>query len=197
MWIVDVEIMKIVLIPGMGCHPVKSSNWYSWFASEIKKRPSVECILTDFPDPYNCRESKWVPFLTEEIGLDEETIIVGHSTGAACAMRILENPQIPKLLGTVLVAAAHTDLGDESERLSEYFNRPWDWESMKSGAKKIVCFHGEDDHLIPVHEARFIADKMKGNTFEYIEMQGKSHFFYPWNDLLDVVDTMIVGDNKE
>ena len=185
--------MKIVLIPGMGCSPVARSNWYSWFAQEMSKRPSVECVLRDFPDPRYCRESIWVPFLKDEIGLDENTIVVGHSSGAACAMRLLENDEIGTLRGAVLVAAAHTDLGDESERFSEYFNRPWDWEKMKNGANKIHCFHGFDDPLIPVREARYIADKMKGDNFAYDEMMGKSHFFQPWNEILEVVDAMIEG----
>ena len=186
--------MKIVLIPGMGCSPVSQSNWYSWFANEMNKRPSVKCVLCDFPDPNKCRESIWAPFIKDEIGLDEDTIVVGHSSGAACAIRLLESPDVPKLRGVILVAAAYTDLGEESERRSEYFSRPWNWEEMKLGAEKIVCFHGVDDHLIPVEEARHIAGKLKCDSFEYVEMAGKSHFFYPWDELLDTADDMILNN---
>lgn len=191
---------RIVLIPGMGCTPVASSNWYSWFANEMRKRHDdrdggVETVLRDFPDPYHCRESVWVPFLRDEIGLDENTVIVGHSSGAACTMRILERDDVPRLRGAVLVAAAHTDLGDENERFSGYFGRPWNWERMRRGARRIHCFHGVDDHLIPVKEARFIADRLKGDNFEYTEMSGVSHFFRPWDEILTVVDEMILSDN--
>jgi predicted alpha/beta hydrolase family esterase len=182
--------MKIVLIPGMGCSPVATSNWYSWFASEMRKKPGLEVVMKDFPDPNRCRESIWIPFIKNEIGLDEQTIIVGHSSGAACAMRLLENDDV-KLRGAILVAAAHTDLGDEGERLSEYFNRPWNWDKMKLGADFIHCFHGNDDHLIPVKEARYIAEKMRGKNFQYTEMSGVSHFFHPWEEILAVVDKMI------
>ena len=184
--------MRIVIIPGMGCSPVATSNWYSWFANEMAKKPDVTCILRDFPDPNRCRESIWLPFLQNEIGLDENTIIVGHSSGAACAMRLLENESVGKLRGAILVASAYTDLGDEDERLSGYFNRPWDWEKMKKGADKVHCFHGFDDHLIPVREARHIAEKMKGDNFQYTEMSGVSHFFEPWKEILDVVDDMLL-----
>jgi len=170
----------------MGCSPVASSNWYAWFASEIEKRSYVdECILRDFPDPNGCKESVWVPFLKNEIGLDDRTVVVGHSSGAACAMRLLETQ---KLLGAVLVAAAYTDLGDPYEAKSEYFSRPWNWERMKEGAREIVVFHGSDDHLIPVREARFIASKLECDHFEYIEMDEQSHFFGPWQEILDVMD---------
>ena len=84
--------MKVVIIPGMGCTPVASSNWYTWFKKEIDSRDRFqECVLQDFPDPYACRESRWVPFVVEEIGIDKDTILVGHSSGASCVMRILES----------------------------------------------------------------------------------------------------------
>lgn len=187
--------MRIVIIPGMGCTPVQSSNWYSWLAQEVKSRHQMtvkECVLRDFPDPYQCKESVWIPFLRDEIGLDEDTILVGHSSGAACAMRLLEqHDKISFLKAVVLVAAAYTDLGEESERRSEYFNRPWNWEKMKQGVSQITCFHSKDDPLIDVSEARHISQKMESENFEYIEMDGKSHFFQPWTEILDVLDHII------
>ena len=188
--------MRIVLIPGMGCYPTADCNWYSWFAATISKHPSVrECILRDFPDPYHCKESIWVHFVLNDIGLDENTILVGHSSGAACVMRLLESHQLQTtpILGAILVAAAYTDMGLKAEIRSQYFNRPWDWDKMKQGAKNIVLFHGDDDELIPVAEARYIADKMQGSNFEYHEMEGMSHFFEPWDEILTVVDKMLLS----
>ena len=37
-------------------------------------------------------------------------------------MRLLEQDRVR---GIILVAACHTDLGDEHEKASEYYNRPW------------------------------------------------------------------------
>jgi uncharacterized protein len=179
--------MRVVIVPGMGCTPVYSCNWYSWLQNELHKR-GITCILKDFPDPYQCRESIWIPYLSNDIGLDENTVVVGHSSGAACAMRLLEKQQENPLRAVILVAAAYTDLGDEQERRSEYFSRDWNWEGMKRGAKTIVCFHGVDDPLIPVAEARYIAEKLWGENFEYHEIDGASHFFEPWSKLIDLFD---------
>ena len=199
--------MKVILIPGMGCAPVARSNWYAWFAREINQRyqsddtMAVHCDLQDFPDPYQCRESIWMPHVQKLIGDEDDdndsnndpspTIIVGHSSGAACAMRLLEQRKRP-LAACILVAAAHTDLDDEDERLSGYFNRPWDWQRMAQGASKIVLFHGTDDHLIPVREARHIAEQLSvfAKHFEFREMNGKSHFFEPWPEILEVMDAI-------
>lgn len=49
---------------------------------------------------------------------------MGHSSGAVAALRILETT---KVLGVALVAAYHTDLGDETEKESGYFDAPWQW----------------------------------------------------------------------
>ena len=178
--------MRVVIIPGMGCSPVKHCNWYSWLNTELAQR-NIECVLRDFPDPDQCRESIWVPFVMNDIGLDQDTVVVGHSSGAACAMRLLEQQQVP-LRAAILVAAAYTDMGDAHERRSEYFSRDWNWDAMTKGAGTIVCFHGTDDHLIPVAEARHIAEKLKGDNFQYYEMDGMSHFFQPWAELLQLFD---------
>jgi uncharacterized protein len=182
--------MKVVILPGMGCTPVATSNWYSWLHHELQKQ-SIECILRDFPDPYECKESIWMPFVLHDIGIDASTIVVGHSTGAACAMRLMEQQQVH---GVILVAAAYTDMGLPEEIHSEYFNRPWQWDRMKDHTQSIVLFHGTDDHLIPVQEARYIAAQLKGHHFQYIEMPNRSHFFEPWPEILDVLQQMITAN---
>ena len=51
----------------------------------------VEIILPKMmPDPYVARCSIWLPFIQNELKADENTVIVGHSSGAIAAMRLLE-----------------------------------------------------------------------------------------------------------
>ena len=190
--------MKIILIPGMGCAPIESSNWYSWFRDQMRLRShNLECDLYRYPDPYQCRESLWVPFVRSKIDDPAQTILVGHSSGAACAMRLLEQygtEGLTPIKACILVAAAYTDLDDEDERASEYFNRPWDWESMQLGCTTpIILFHGTDDPLIPVSEARYIAAQLTTDYCDYRERKGRSHFFRPWDELLEVIDAHLVN----
>ena len=149
------------------------------------------------PDPYVARASEWIPFIHNSLKVDEETVVVGHSSGACCAMRLLEKTRVG---GVILVSAAHTDLGDENERASGYFGREWLWADMRANAKYFFHqFHSSDDHLIPVSEARFIAAALRAagegeeegqlSVYTYEELQGHSHFFEPFAELLRVVDT--------
>ena len=126
---------------------------------------------------------------------DTQTVVIGHSTGALLAMKLLESV---KLFGVILVACAHTDLGDPGERASGYFDTAWDWEAMKSNATRIQQFHSADDHLIPVEEARFVAAQLNGANHDYRELDGYSHFFGPFQPLLDCIDkfTEVAQSNR-
>ena len=48
----------------------------------------------NMPDPVGARESIWLPFMRDELGCGEDTVIVGHSSGAAAAMRFAESQRV-------------------------------------------------------------------------------------------------------
>uniref|UniRef100_A0A673KRM1 Retinoblastoma binding protein 9 n=1 Tax=Sinocyclocheilus rhinocerous TaxID=307959 RepID=A0A673KRM1_9TELE len=75
--------------------------------------PDVSCTLKNMPDPVTARESIWLPFMEKELKCDEETAIIGHSSGAAAAM-------------------------------SSAFDRPWEWEKIKTNVKYIIQFGSTD-----------------------------------------------------
>jgi predicted alpha/beta hydrolase family esterase len=143
-----------------------------------------EVLCEDMPDPVAAKEKIWIPFILNKLKADSNTIIIGHSSGAEAAMRLLENS---KLKGMVLVSACHTDLGVESERLAGYYNRTWEWEKIKSNADWILQYHSSDDPYIPINEADHVATNLSS---EYFKFNDKSHFFSP----KDIERANIVGD---
>lgn len=52
------------------------------------------CLASNMPDPVGARESVWLPFMRGELACGEDTVIVGHSSGAAAAMRYAETQQV-------------------------------------------------------------------------------------------------------
>lgn len=185
--------MRFVVIPGNGGCGVDTmnANWYGWFASQVEALGHTP-VVPNYPDPHVCRASIWLPFLRDDVKIGEDCVLVGHSTGALAAMRILEGG--PKVHGVVLVSCAHTDLGDEGERASEFFNQPWEFGRMRANADWIVQFHSPDDHLIPVEEGRFVAkgiEEGKGGDFVYRELEGKGHFFRPWNEIISEIEERV------
>src|SRR5690348_16998423 len=59
---------------------------YPWLAYQLEDH-GIPTILTNFPDPVNARESIWKSFVCDVLQADEHTILIGHSSGAACTMR--------------------------------------------------------------------------------------------------------------
>ena len=170
------EIVKprCIIVPGCGCSPVYSANWYKWMKEElVESNVFSEVLLEDMPDPVHAKEKIWVPFILNKLKADANTVMIGHSSGAVAAMRLLEKNT---LKGCVLVSACHTDLGSESERLAGYYNRAWDWESIKSNTEWILQYHSTDDPFIPMAEADHVASNLSS---DYKRFEDKSHFFAP------------------
>ena len=117
------ELQRVVIVPGVGCIPVRECNWYAWLEETLTQDLSgrFSVILEDMPDPFASRESYWVQFIRQTLKVDEKTILVGHSSGCAAILRLLEKD---KVRGVILVAAGRTDLDDEEDKDSEYYNRP-------------------------------------------------------------------------
>lgn len=159
--------LKVIFIPGNGGSK-PTDNWFPWLQDRLNHL-NIEVVNVQFPDPILARREYWIPFL-EELGADENTILIGHSSGAVAAMRYAETHQI---LGSVLVAGCYTDLGYETEKESHYYDDPWQWDAIKNNQKWIVQFASQDDPFIPINEARFIHEHLNS---EYYEFQDQGHF---------------------
>jgi len=158
---------KVILIHGNGGSTI-NDNWFPYVKKELEKL-ELDVIAKTFPDNKLAREEYWLPYI-KGLGADENTIIIGHSSGSVAAMRFAEQN---KILGSVLVGASYTDLGDEDEKISGYYNQPWDWEKIKSNQSWILQFASTDDPYIPIEEARFIHSKLNS---DYKEFNDQGHF---------------------
>ncbi len=161
-------MVKVILIHGNG-GGTASDIWLPYVKEQLEQF-GVTVIAQTFPDNDLARSSYWIPFLKNDLKADSETIVVGHSSGALCAMRFAE--KYP-LLGSVLVGAYYTDLGIAKEQLSGYFNAPWQWQSIQNNQKWIVQFASTDDPWIPIDEARHVHDQLNS---EYYEFTDRGHF---------------------
>ena len=158
---------RVILIHGNGGGNAYDC-WLPRVAHDLRDL-GFEVSNESFPDPVKARAKYWLPYI-ESLTTNEDTIIVGHSSGAVAAMRYAETH---KILGSVLVGACYTDLGEASERVSGYYNAPWDWEAIKANQRWILQFASPDDPYIPISEARFI-QKQLGT--KYFELAKRGHF---------------------
>ncbi|OGI78162.1 hypothetical protein A3C57_00635 [Candidatus Nomurabacteria bacterium RIFCSPHIGHO2_02_FULL_33_12] len=171
--------IKIIFIPGNG-----GGDTNEGFFPYVKDnfRDKYEIISPGvYPDSLLARAKYWLPYL-EKLGADENTILIGHSSGAIAAMRYAENH---KILGSVLVAGYHTDLGMIEEKLSGYFKKDWNWENIKNNQKFIIQFNSTNDSFIPIEEARFVYEKLGSDYHEL----NQGHF-YPQTEFPELVEAL-------
>ncbi len=161
------KLIRAILIHGNG-NSKPTDNWLPYLKKELENL-GVEVNAPQFPDTELARSSYWLPFL-DELKADENTILVGHSSGAIAAMRYAETHRI---LGSALIGTYYTDLGIEAEKLSGYFDLPWNWKNIKKNQKWIIQFAGVNDPWIPIKEAHVVRDCL---DTDYHESPDQGHF---------------------
>jgi len=161
---------KAVIIPGNGAGDVHHANWYGWLFKKLNNIENFSCLLKNMPEPVKATEAVWLPFMKDKLNVDENTIIIGHSSGACAALRFAESH---KVHGIILVSAYTSDLGDSLEKASGYFNRPWQWEKIKSNVCWITQFGSTDDPFLPWTEQEEVATNLSVDLKQFSD---KGHF---------------------
>lgn len=170
---------RIIFIHGNG-----TTHWSyafsKWLKNELESL-GYETFFETFPDSVIARAEYWLPFLKDHIKAEENDVIVGWSSGAVATMRYAEEN---KIKGSVLISPSYTDLGDQMEKQSGYFDVPWDWEKIKSNQENIALFYGDDDPFIPQEQFEFIASKLNPEVYKIHE--GKH--FIEYSEFPQVLD---------
>jgi len=164
---------NVVMIHGNGGLTAEDL-WLPEVKTELETL-GFEVIAQTMPDNIMARSHKWLPFMQDVLHADENSIIVGHSSGAVAAMRYSETHRI---FGSVLVGASYTDLGIRTETMSGYFDEPWDWDAIKANQNWVVQFASPGDPYIPIDEPRHICDQLETDYHELAPHRG--HFTDIW-----------------
>lgn len=176
--------IRAILIPGNG-GATPQDNWLPYLESELPKL-GIIVINQQFPDAVLARQAFWLPFI-KKLGADDNTILIGHSSGAVAALRFAEKN---KILGSILIGACSTDLGDENEKKSGYFDKPWDWKAIKQNQQWVIQFASTDDPFIPIEEPRAIHEKLDSEYHEYTDRQHFGHGIHPKLEFPELVDAL-------
>jgi len=134
------------------------------------------------------RSKYWLPFLKDYLKVDENTLIIGHSSGATAAMRYAQNN---KIWGSILVSPCYTDMELEEEKITGWYDEPWNWNLIKNNQNKIGLVYSKDDYIIPCREFDFVKNKLKPN--EILEFENKGHFLRQdtFPELLELIKKML------
>ena len=172
-----------------------NANWFMWLKGVLIGM-GYRVWLPQLPDAEAPDAKKYTEFLlsNKSFVYDEETVVVGHSSGAVEVLHLLQNlPEGTKIKAAVLVAAFKDDLGWES--LRGMFEEKLDFDAIKKHCGRFVFLHSDDDPYCPVAHAEYLASKT-GGELALFEGQGHfnteaSHSYRQFPALLDIVKEIL------
>ena len=150
--------MNFIIIHGVYANP--ESNWFPWIKKELESR-GFEVIIPKFPTPLNQTPESWSRAISKYGDkISNETVLIGHSLGAAFILDYLENTN-KKIKAVFLVAGFFKPVGSPyDESIRSFVDREFNWEKIKSSCKSFFVFASDNDQYIPLELSKELAKKL-------------------------------------
>ena len=145
-----------------GVYASPNANWFPWLKSELDSE-GFEVIAPVFSTPLNQSLESWLRTMEKyESKINGETVLIGHSLGAAFILSFLEKTR-SKIKAAYLVAGFHKPLDTPYDKLNKSFiDKKFDWSRIKNNCGKFYLFASDNDQYIPLEVSRELAGNVNG-----------------------------------
>ncbi len=163
---------NIFIIHGAYGNP--KENWFPWLKSELEEL-GCRVFVPKFPTPKNQSLENWLKvFEKYKQGLNENSIVVGHSLGPAFLLNIIE--ALDKPIKAAFFVSGFLDLlgnSDFDNINKSFIETSFDWQKIKQNCPKFFVFHSDNDPYVPVEQAEKLA---KNLGVDVILVKNAGHF---------------------
>lgn len=167
---------RVLILHGAGNN--SQGNWFPWLKEQLEMK-GYKVWVPDLPDSDTPVLKDWLDiiFSNKEWEFNEESIIVGHSSGATLILRILENlPEGIRIKKAILVAG-FIDKGKYPQFFQYKENllkTSFNWDKIKTSCANFVFIASDND---PYDCGRRNAEVMQNNLGgELVIMRDEGHF---------------------
>jgi len=162
-------IRRAILLHGTGAQP--DFFWFPWLKRELEQA-GLSVQAPQLPNADEPRLDTWTPFILGQCGLDENTVVVGHSAGAAVILSLLQSLEKP-VARAVLVAGFSYPIPHMPADHPMLLPNP-DWARMKGNCADIAFIHSDDDPWGCTHKQGEVLREKLGGTL--VVKTGHGHF---------------------
>jgi uncharacterized protein len=175
MFSVALMARRAIIFHGTGARP--EYIWYRWLADRLEGR-GYEVDLPHHPGINVEPIETFLPAVLAAHDFDEETVLIGHSGGAALLLALLERLEVT-VPQAVLVAGYSTQPGPEPEPVL----RPsYDWAAIRRHARDLWFVNSVDDPFgCDARQGRVLLDRLGGT----LVIRPEGHFTDETFELLD------------
>lgn len=147
-------------------------NWFQWLKTELEAK-GLQVWLPELPHAEQPSLTSWVEFVHTNcpFPINEETLIVGHSSGAILSLILAQQNKQP--IGAVVAVSVFHDNSLNWEPNSKLFDVTFDWNAIQNNTKKLLFIHSDSDPYVPLDQAKYVADHCSA---EMIVIPGQGHF---------------------
>jgi predicted alpha/beta hydrolase family esterase len=147
-----------------GAHGGPDTNWFPWLHAALAAE-GIEVLHPRFPTPQGQSLDAW--FNAYDLAVESlppaPTFLVGHSLGAAFALRLVERAAEP-FDGLFLAAGFIGALGlaDYDSINQSFFAGSFDWVGIRERKGHAGrCWAGDNDPYVPLSRSQDVADWLK------------------------------------
>lgn len=182
----DIHEKRVIIVHGWADDP--SKGWISWLVRELTTQ-GIHAVAPPMPNPKKPNIEAWVEEVAKVVGgLDENTILVGHSLGVYVLLRYLDAcTGSGKLAKLILVAgfAGHERQEQGKRALPEV-----DFAKIRQRAERIYSIYSDNDEVLPPEWSERLGRELGATN---ILDPGKGHFagLHGCEELPSVLDIII------
>ena len=124
---------KTIILHGTLGSP--EGNWFRWLEAKLKGR-GLNVWLPQLPHAEQPSMTEWAEFIRDTcpFKIDEDTILIGHSSGAIEALIIAQ--QNPQPVGVVMAVSVFVDNSLQWEPNDRFFDVTFNYPMIKSQVKQ-------------------------------------------------------------
>lgn len=169
---------RAIIFHGTGGRP--EWIWYPWLAERLRER-GYDVETPHHPGVNADPIATFLPTVLAAHTFDEDTVLVGHSGGAALLLALLEHLDVT-VAQAVLVAGYSTNPNPGPEPVLQ---DAYDWDAIRSHARDLVFLNSvTDEYGCDAEQGRAMFDRLGGT----LVVRDDGHFM---SDTLEIVDRFI------
>lgn len=147
-------------------------NWFRWLQNQLELE-GYEVWLPTLPHADQPSLREWADYIHMKapFPLNEETLIVGHSSGSILALVLAQQNDVP--IGEIIDVSVFYDNSLKWSPNNRLFDIALDWQKIARNVIKLRFIHSNDDPYVPLEQARHVAENTGGKL---IMLPGQGHF---------------------